>query len=129
MRCRSALSCAVSRRFLVLSAPLALQVIPTPLHVLGRISPIFSPFFPVQHRFSGLAGEDAQKTRSQPKLTPGVGNAWQAALAIWHTTLFNMLMAEFNAEQVAGCADQASAPPLALAPAGPNPRRLFRWSK
>eukprot|EP01045_Picozoa_sp_COSAG04_P062062 COSAG04_NODE_32225_length_252_cov_0.679739_1_plen_47_part_01 len=47
MGCRSALSCAVSRRFLVLSAPLALQ----------------------------------------------------AALAIWHTTLFNMLMAEFNAEQ------------------------------
>ena len=77
MRCRSALSCAVSRRFLVLSAPLALQ----------------------------------------------------AALAIWHTTLFNMLMAEFNAEQVAGCADQASAPPLALAPAGPDPPRLFRWSK
>ena len=51
MGCRSALSCAVSRRFLVLSLPLALQ----------------------------------------------------AALAIWHTTLFNMLMAEFNAEQVAGC--------------------------
>ena len=27
------------------------QVIPTPLHVLGRISPIFSPFFPVFSRF------------------------------------------------------------------------------
>ena len=31
--------------------------------------------------------------------------ALQAALAIWHTTLFNMLMAEFNAEQVAGCTE------------------------
>ena len=28
------------------------QVIPTPLHVLGRISPIFSPFFPVFCAFS-----------------------------------------------------------------------------
>ena len=28
------------------------QVIPTPLHVLDRISPIFSPFFPVFCAFS-----------------------------------------------------------------------------
>ena len=28
------------------------QVIPTPLHVLGRISPIFPPFFPVFCAFS-----------------------------------------------------------------------------
>ena len=28
------------------------EVIPTPLHVLGRISPIFSPFFPVFCAFS-----------------------------------------------------------------------------
>ena len=28
------------------------QVIPTPLHVLGRISPIFSPFFPIFCAFS-----------------------------------------------------------------------------
>ena len=30
----------------------ALEVIPTPSHVLGRISPIFSPFFPVFCAFS-----------------------------------------------------------------------------
>ena len=29
-----------------------LQVIPTPSHLLGRISPIFSPFFPVFCAFS-----------------------------------------------------------------------------
>ena len=29
-----------------------IQVIPTPLHVLGRISPIFSPFFPIFCAFS-----------------------------------------------------------------------------
>ena len=28
------------------------KVIPTPLHVLGRISPVFSPFFPVFCAFS-----------------------------------------------------------------------------
>ena len=33
-------------------APVALQVIPTPLHVLDRISPIFSPFLPVFCAFS-----------------------------------------------------------------------------
>ena len=48
--CKEALSPALSRRLLVLSAPLALQ----------------------------------------------------AALASWHTTIYNMLMAEYNAEQVAG---------------------------
>ena len=31
------------------------QVIPTPLHVLGRISPIFFPFFPFFARFHRLA--------------------------------------------------------------------------
>ena len=31
---------------------IAVQVIPTPLHVLGRISPIFSPFFLVFCAFS-----------------------------------------------------------------------------
>ena len=36
----------------LLAAGTRTQVIPTPLHVLGRISPIFSPFFPVFCAFS-----------------------------------------------------------------------------
>ena len=76
-----------------------LQVIPTPLHVLGRISPIFSPFFPVfcafspsrrggsnelqagtqgqgtvarapKHRFSGLANSECWERMVVP-LHPG----------------------------------------------------------
>ena len=34
------------------AARFACQVIPTPLHVLGRISPIFPPFFPIFCAFS-----------------------------------------------------------------------------
>ena len=43
------------------------KVIPTPLHVLGRISPIFSPFFPVFCAFSPSrrGGSNEPKTGTQ----------------------------------------------------------------
>ena len=73
------------------------QVIPTPLHVLGRISPIFAPFFPVFCAFSpprrdgsnepqartqgqetaGTGVQTAGNTVSAAQLIPGVRNAWQ----------------------------------------------------
>ena len=50
---------------------LVLQVIPTPLHVLGRISPIFSPFFPVFCAFSlsRRGGSNEPKTGIQGQET------------------------------------------------------------
>ena len=47
------------------------QVIPTPLHVLGRISPIFSPFFPVFCAFSPSrrGGSNEPKTGIQGQET------------------------------------------------------------
>ena len=47
------------------------QVIPTPLHVLGRISPIFSPFFPVFCAFSPSrrGGSNEPKTGIQDQET------------------------------------------------------------
>ena len=41
------------------------QVIPTPLHVLGRISPIFPPFFPFFARFHRL--DEAVPTSPKPE--------------------------------------------------------------
>ena len=41
------------------------QVIPTPLHVLGRISPIFPPFFPCFARFHRL--DEAVPTSHKPE--------------------------------------------------------------
>ena len=72
------------------------QVIPTPSHLLDRISPIFAPFFLVFCAFSparrdgsnepqaGTQGQEtagagvqtAGNTVSPAQLTPGVGNAW-----------------------------------------------------
>ena len=77
-----------------------LQVTPTPPHLLDRISPIFSPFFPVfcacspsrrggsnepqagtQGRETAGAGvQTAGDTVSAVGLTPGVRNAWQTTL-------------------------------------------------
>ena len=73
--------------------PLSPQVIPTPLHVLGRISPIFSPFFPFFARFHRLGEAVPTSRKPEPRakrqwqgrpntvsaagLTPGVRNAWQ----------------------------------------------------
>merc|ERR1719224_399104 len=47
------------------------QVIPTPSHVLGRISPIFSPFFPVFCAFSPSrrGGSNEPKTGTQGQET------------------------------------------------------------
>ena len=46
---------------------LADKVIPTPLRVLGRISPIFSPFFPVFCAFSppGRGGSNEPQAETQ----------------------------------------------------------------
>ena len=48
-----------------------IQVIPTPLHVLGRISPIFPPFFPVFCAFSPSrrGGSNEPKTGIQGQET------------------------------------------------------------
>ena len=48
------------------------QVIPTPLHVLGRISPIFSPFFLVfcVHRLD-------EAVPTSPKPEPRAKRQWQ----------------------------------------------------
>ena len=43
------------------------QVIPTPSHVLGRISPIFSPFFPVFARFHRLAETVPTSPKPEPR--------------------------------------------------------------
>ena len=52
-----------------------LQVIPTPSHVLGRISPIFSPFFPVFCAFSpsrrGGSNEPQAGTQGQETVARG----------------------------------------------------------
>eukprot|EP01045_Picozoa_sp_COSAG04_P024553 COSAG04_NODE_3079_length_3189_cov_7.995469_3_plen_185_part_00 len=65
------------------------QVIPTPLHVLGRISPIFSPFFPAFCALSpsrrggsnepktGTQGQETVPRAPKHQLTPGVRNASQ----------------------------------------------------
>ena len=51
------------------------QVIPTPLHVLGRISPIFSPFSPLFCAFSPSrrGGSNEPKTGTQGQETAGKG--------------------------------------------------------
>ena len=49
------------------------KVIPTPSHVLGRISPIFSPFFPFFARFHRL--DEAVPT--SPKPEPRAKRQWQ----------------------------------------------------
>ena len=51
--------------------PDSLEVIPTPLHVLGRISPIFPPFFPVFCAFSPSrrGGSNEPKTGIQGQET------------------------------------------------------------
>ena len=43
------------------------QVIPTPLHVLGRISPILSPFFPFFARFHRLAETVPTSPKPEPR--------------------------------------------------------------
>ena len=69
------------------------KVIPTPLHVLGRISPIFPRFFPFFARFHRLAEAVPTNRKPEPRaerqwqgrpntvspaqLTPGVRNAWE----------------------------------------------------
>ena len=62
------------------------QVIPTPSHVLGRISPIFAPFFPVFCAFSPSrrGGSNAPKTGTQgptKKQCQGRPNSVLAVLA------------------------------------------------
>ena len=49
-----------------------LQVIPTPLHVLGRISPIFPPFFARFHRHD-------EAVPTSPKPEPRAKRQWQGA--------------------------------------------------
>ena len=51
------------------------QVIPTPLHVLDRISPIFSPFFPVFCAFSppGRGGSNEPQAGTQGDETAARG--------------------------------------------------------
>ena len=47
------------------------QVIPTPSHLLGRISPIFSPFVPVFCAFS------VEAVLTSPKPEPRAKSQWQ----------------------------------------------------
>ena len=58
----------------------ALQVIPTPLHVLGRISPIFSPFFPVFCAFSPSrrgGSNEPQAGRQGQRPRQNAGERWE----------------------------------------------------
>ena len=64
------------------------QVIPTPLHVLGRISPIFSPFSPVFCAFSpsrrggsnepqaGTQGQETADKTPRAPFDPGPQRLW-----------------------------------------------------
>ena len=52
------------------------QVIPTPLHVLGRISPIFSPFFPVFLRVFTVSTRRFQRAQNR---NPGPRNSVKGA--------------------------------------------------
>ena len=54
------------------------QVIPTPLHVLGRISPIFPPFFPVFCAFS--------PSRRGGSKSPGPRDSGKGAQTPFHRT-------------------------------------------
>ncbi len=51
------------------------QVIPTPSHLLGRISPIFTPFFPVFCAFS----PSRRGGSNEPNRNPGPRNSVKGA--------------------------------------------------
>ena len=112
-----------------------LQVTPTPPHLLDRISPIFSPFFPVfcacspsrrggsnepqagtqGRETAGAGAQTAGNTVLPVGLTPGVRNAWQRTgvvgvmFAQWavHPSILAEIHTEFRHAVTAAYADEA----------------------
>ena len=61
---------SIDCRFPLGDGVVSVQVIPSALHVLGRISPIFSPFFPVFSPFPPSCPQDSGNRHQDPENGP-----------------------------------------------------------